>query len=81
MHDCLPGVGKHRRILPQKFLQLIQAADFGSGRRLAMAYNIGRNKFVERLGLTVIPGFQEASDHSLVLLRCRAHRCLLWLIA
>lgn len=63
MPDRLPGVWKDRRILLQKFLQLIQATDFDSGRRLAMAYDIGRNEFVERFGLTVVPSFQEASDH------------------
>lgn len=42
MPDRLPGVWKDRRILVQKFLQLIQATDFDSGRRLAMTYDIAR---------------------------------------
>ena len=57
IHERLPGVGKDRRILAQKFFQLIQAADFDSGRRLAMAYDIGCNEIVERFRLTVVPGF------------------------
>jgi hypothetical protein len=42
-----------------------------------MTYDIVRNEVVKRFRLTVVPGFQEAPDYGLVLLRRRAHRCLL----
>ena len=48
--DRLDRIGKNRRVLPQKFFDLIEAPSLDTRRCFAMANNIRRYEVVERSG-------------------------------
>src|ERR1700756_5732845 len=60
-------IGKNRRILPQKFLDLIKAPSLDTRRCFAMANNIRCDKLVERIRLTTVPRVEKTPDYGLVL--------------
>jgi hypothetical protein len=53
--DRLDRIRKNRRILSQKFLDLIKAASLQTRRCFAMTDNIRCDKIVERISLTAVP--------------------------
>jgi hypothetical protein len=71
--DRLDRIGKNRRILPQKFLDLIETPSLDTRRCFAMADNVRRDEVVERFRLTAVPCIEETPDHGLVLLCGCAH--------
>jgi hypothetical protein len=71
--DRLDGIGKNRRILPQKLLDLIKTPSLDARRCFAMADNIRCDEVVERIRLTAVPCVEETPDYGLVLLCRCAH--------
>jgi hypothetical protein len=67
------GNGPNRRILPQKFFDLIKIPSLDPRCCFAMADNIGCNEIIERIRLTAVPYVEETPDYGLVLLRRCAH--------
>src|SRR5260370_24973247 len=65
--------GKNRRILPQKFLDLMKTPSLDTRRCFAMADNIRCDEVVERIRLTTVPCVEETPDYGLVLLCRCAH--------
>jgi hypothetical protein len=72
--DRLDRIGKNRRILPQKFLDLIKIPSLDTRRCFAMANNIRCDKLVEPIRLPTVPRVEKTPDYGLVLLG----RCALW---
>jgi len=71
--DRLDRIGKNRRILPQKFLDLMKTPSLDTRRCFAMADNIRCDEVVERIRLTAVPCVEETPDYGLVLLCRCAH--------
>ena len=71
--DRLDRIRKNRRVLPQKFLDLVEVPSLDPRRCFAMADNIGCDEVVERIRLTAVPCVEETPDYGLVLLRRCAH--------
>ena len=67
MLDRLHGIGKNRRILPQKLLNLIETPSLDTRRCFAVADDIGCDEVVERIRLTAVPSVEKTPDHSLIL--------------
>src|SRR5262249_30847997 len=72
--DRLDRIGKNRRILPQKFLDLIKIPSLDTRRCFAMADDIRCDEVVERVRVAPVPSVEETADYSLVLLSRCAHR-------
>jgi hypothetical protein len=51
----LDRIGKNRRILRQKFLDLIEITSFDTRRCFATADDIRRDEVVKRIRLTAVP--------------------------
>jgi hypothetical protein len=71
--DRLSRIGKNRRVLPQKFLDLLKTPNLNAWHCFAMADNIRCDEVVERIRLTIIPCVEETPYYGLVLLRRCAH--------
>jgi hypothetical protein len=67
------GIRKNRRILPQKFLDLIETSSLDSWSCFAMADDIRCDEVVKRIRLTAVPCLEKTPDYGLVLLRRCAH--------
>src|SRR5690242_20709083 len=66
--DRLDRIGENRRILPQKFLDLIEVTSLDARRCFAMADDIRCDEVVERIRLTAVPCVDKTLDYGLVLL-------------
>src|SRR5215472_18907537 len=71
--DRLDRIRKDCRILPQKFLDLIETTSLDPRRCFAMADNIRCDEVVERVRLTAVPCVEETPNYGLVLLCRCAH--------